>query len=603
MKARNIFALLGLTFAMGAGVAAGVALAQPKEASATTTSVEIAGSFTDWATNKVAMTLDGDYYTYEREFELNDEFKVVVNNSDWVGANWEGVGLISGIVDGGGSDHNFKIATAGNYRVKAAKTIGDYEKKGYGVTLEKIVPAPDRMITVTIDLGDLVNIDGFNSPEACFFDANGETFEEYRMLHRLSSLSETLYTVNYTYHNSQALNCVKFLFKEGSEDKWSENVAFNPSNGNAYIFQYDGHWDQGSSPAKWDCSRDSNFGEPKVRGGGGSDTDFDVDYATGTYSMTYVVNDASTSVQIFLGWWGYGGLRASCASAYTTTFTLNSFKVKEAGTYDIFGYNEYSDGGVFELKKRGTEVSYIYYVTASNTPTNDYIYSWGGSKQFGNDFPGTKVTSCASVAEVTGNGILHFQGGDDAVLVYKIPVIIGYPDAGDLQFIFSNGTDAYKTADRYFVPHAAYWWTGDANTDAGAALAFLKQAEDIRNGATNFSVCQVSKENATTVVNAYNALSSTIRTTYVDCTKVYTYTTEEAGEHAPQGLVLYKDVLEQLAKIAGIALEGSERTVSSPIEMTGATDSTALIAVVSIIALVSVSSVAVLLVIKKRKHN
>ena len=108
-----------------------------EEAEAVTNSVKIAGSFTSWST--VSMTKGASYYYYDRVFALNDTFKVVVNDSDWVSANWKGISLISGIVDAGDSDnHNFKISTAGGYRIKAVLNIGDYGDKGYGVSFEVI---------------------------------------------------------------------------------------------------------------------------------------------------------------------------------------------------------------------------------------------------------------------------------------------------------------------------------------------------------------------------------------------------------------------------------------------------------------------------------
>ena len=138
MKARNVFALLGLTFAMGAGVFAGVSSKKAEEVGAATTSVKIAGSFNDWSA--VNMTLGDDDYYFESALSVGDEFKVVVNDSDWIGANWEGVSFPStNIEDGGEPDHNFKVKTAATYRIHAAKNIGDYEKKGYGVRVEEIV--------------------------------------------------------------------------------------------------------------------------------------------------------------------------------------------------------------------------------------------------------------------------------------------------------------------------------------------------------------------------------------------------------------------------------------------------------------------------------
>ena len=151
MKKGLIFATT-LAMALGVGAAVG-AQQQARVAKAGVESVSIAGSFNTWAAE--AMTLDGDYYTFTREFEKDDEFKVVVPGTPddyWVSANWNGVtnSTEGGIVDGGGEDHNFKVETAAKYTVKAVKNIAEYGEKGYGVTVEKYqapepadVPAED----------------------------------------------------------------------------------------------------------------------------------------------------------------------------------------------------------------------------------------------------------------------------------------------------------------------------------------------------------------------------------------------------------------------------------------------------------------------------
>lgn len=135
-----------LAMALGVGVAVGAHQSKATEVKAETptTSVKIAGSFTNWATNAVELIdttpVDGKF-VYTRDFAQNDEFKVVVNNGDWVSANWEGVSNSTdgGIIDGGDPDHNFKVATANKYTVKIATNIGDYGNKGYGVSVEKYV--------------------------------------------------------------------------------------------------------------------------------------------------------------------------------------------------------------------------------------------------------------------------------------------------------------------------------------------------------------------------------------------------------------------------------------------------------------------------------
>lgn len=147
MKKGLIFATT-LAMALGVGVAVGAHQKPAAEVKASTNYVKIAGTFTNptWADGAIELTLSGGYYTYTRDFAANDEFKVIVNSDKdyWIAANWEGVtnSTDGGIVDGGGDDHNFKVATAGKYTVKAVSGIGDYGNKGYGLTVEPYT-APD----------------------------------------------------------------------------------------------------------------------------------------------------------------------------------------------------------------------------------------------------------------------------------------------------------------------------------------------------------------------------------------------------------------------------------------------------------------------------
>lgn len=269
------------------------------------------------------------------------------------------------------------------------------------------------------------------------------------------------------------------------------------------------------------------------------------------------------------------------------------FYFAENGTYDLI-----IEDASIALRKHASQVdTYIYYCTESDSASNDYIYSWGKSQQFG-PWPGTKVTAVAGVQEVTGNGVVHFQGGDNAKLIYKIPVQIGYP-VGDVNFKWNNN-DAWESEEFALVAGAAYWYAGPANTDAGAALDFLIAAEAKRNAAASYSVCNISKDDATTLVNAYNALGSNVRTEYVDKSTVYTWTSKATGTDAPEGMVSYRAVVLQLGAIAGIPVVGATR-INTISETTA--ESSTMIAIVGIIALVSVSAVSILIVLKKRKIN
>jgi hypothetical protein len=267
----------------------------------------------------------------------------------------------------------------------------------------------------------------------------------------------------------------------------------------------------------------------------------------------------------------------------------NWYYVNEGGEYDVFIYSD-----CISLRLYGIEEVSIYYVTDSADATVDYIYTWGGAGQFG-AFPGTPITDVVGVKELTGNGVLHFQGGETAKLIYSIPVTIGYP-SGDTMFMFNNGTAEYKSDERALVGEAAYWWTGPANIEAGDAIEFLVYAETRRNEVADTSVCNVNKVNAKAIVDLYNAFDDDIAATYIDCTTVYTWKDASKTENT---LVSYKKVVEEYGRIAEVAVDGSS------LYFDGLNYSINNNAVIIIIAVASTSVLAftILLVFKKKKQK
>lgn len=264
-------------------------------------------------------------------------------------------------------------------------------------------------------------------------------------------------------------------------------------------------------------------------------------------------------------------------------------RLKEAGIYDFI----IADATITIKKHSPLTDTYIYYVTNSGEATNDYIYSWGGSNQFG-AFPGTKITEITEVKEVTG-GVLHFQGGSDKKLIYKIPLQTGYP-TGDNMFMFNNGTSEYKSDERSITETATYWWTGPANMEATSGLEFLLEAEIIRNSAANTSICNISSTDAKKIVDAYNSLSESIRTIYIDSSSTFTWTSIEMKDNT---LVSYKAIVERLALVSGVSVAGS-----SLINLGNHPNFN--ITVPSILAVIVVAgtiTTATLIILKKRKHN
>ena len=196
---------------------------------------------------------------------------------------------------------------------------------------------------------------------------------------------------------------------------------------------------------------------------------------------------------------------------------------------------------------------------------------------------------------MTGNGVVHFQGGDTAKLIYRINITTGYP-TGDSKFMFDNGTVDYKSAERSIENEHAYWWTGEANHDAAQAINFIEILESRRNAVADTSICNIIEANATVIINAYNAFDADIRETYIDCTTIYTWADKEKTGNT---LVTVRDIMEQLAEKWNKPLAGTSSTVNFGFQ----NNQTALVAIIIAVISASVAGAVALAILKKRKHN
>ena len=281
-------------------------------------------------------------------------------------------------------------------------------------------------------------------------------------------------------------------------------------------------------------------------------------------------------------------------------FLTGTWADTKDGTFDVILENSYSNGGVLRLNKYEEKETYIYYVTNSHEATTDYIYSWGGSEQFGS-FPGTSIAKLVEdkkAREVTGNGVLHFQGSETPKLIYKINIDMGYP-VGDSMFMFNNGTDEYKSDERAIVAENVYWWTGPANANAKFGLEFLITVEAYRNSREDYSVCNIDADSAAFLVGQYNTLPEDSRVTYVDTSTVYTWTD---STKTAEGLISYRQVMIQLGKIGGVAPVGSSLP-DIPAFYNDTASNNAAIAIIIITSCLAITAVGVLLIVKKKRHN
>ena len=194
---------------------------------------------------------------------------------------------------------------------------------------------------------------------------------------------------------------------------------------------------------------------------------------------------------------------------------------------------------------------------------------------------------------ITGNGVLHFEGSETPKLIYRIPVSIGYP-TGDVYFKFNNNDD-WESEQRALLAEHAYWYTGNANYDAAEAIEILHLFETYRNNAEDYSVCNISKDSAKHLVGLYTGTTDEIRD-YIDRSSVWTH--KRDGSEGNE-LVSYRLVVEELARIAGVELEGSSR-IHANFELDA---NSATFAVVIIVAAVSSAVMLSLLFILKKKRK
>ena len=436
---------------------------------------------------------------------------------------------------------------------KAAKAEAKTWMTQFTIDMSDIIDAPDwsgvDMSTLKLKVWNNSDYDG-TIKEVSFHELGKEKF----------------YTVNLGFEASYSYNRTQVYFLQNSEAKYS--IVDETSQSSASHFEgvklvASKEWN--TSKGGWEMMY-AGISAPQIKFGSSLEPvtlPLTLDYEKGEYYTTGLVVAAQGISSNFLTLYmnqSYAYLKDALTDSskdYAGSINNEWMSFKEAGTYDIFLRNSFEDNGILVIKKHeGPVASYIYYVLEDNTPTNDYIYAWGGSEQFGS-WPGMKLTDndghpVSGVEEVSGNGVLHFEGDVTPRLIYKISVSIGYP-TGDLNFKWNNGKnqneEGYWASDTgTFVAGAAYWSTAIANPEAGEAIDFLVKVEGKRNAADQSSICKVSVDDAAALYNEYVDLDADVKD-YVDRSSVWTHKKDKTeGEE----LVSYADVMIQLGKRGGI---------------------------------------------------
>ena len=421
---------------------------------------------------------------------------------------------------------------------------------------------------------------------------------------------ENVMTTMITLSDSETVNGCQFGFTQAGE-----GGGWKLSNDQTFVQTKESHWalkywrTEGMTwtNGKWD---------PVAQSSGS----FQIDYTGGKVSFSedpanerlIVTLDGVTSSYCFgvdfMGSWDYlwDLTRTSDADLFSS-HAAHWFQFKEAGKYDVIIENAYVDGGILTVKKHSLVETYVYYLSEANFGegnTPNYVYTYGVSEQFGS-FPGTLISSVAT--EVTGRGVLRYGGAygeynDQSQYIYKIPVKIGYP-GGDTHIMFKSGTDDSQSSEFEIQAGNAYKWSS-SNANDGAAIDFLVKAEAKRNavvaseGVWAYSVCGISKGDAASLWNEYDALIDAVKSK-VDSAEVYTYqkTAFDAGDDKLNGLVSYADVMDELARIGQVGIYSSP----SPMIERSISDSNTMTIVVLITAVAAVSLIGVLIIIRKRR--
>ncbi len=411
------------------------------------------------------------------------------------------------------------------------------------------------------------------------------------------SSGSQFFAVNATFPESYTFDRIQYKFSQSSVEKWG--VPYTTTGSKAshskIIYSTFGSW----SGDEWTFSA-STYPEIMVEY---KDVPcyLQEDPANKRFIASNFVSDESDQYTFYYrGSWDYAQSTLTDSSKSYFSYITTNWGNLNKGTYDVILKNDNSDGGIIELKKHTpSNETWIYYVTESSSPTVDYIYTFGGSEQFG-AWPGTKIADLVAADkadEVTNNGVFHFQGGDPK-LIYRIQLDHSYP-TGDNMFQLNNGTDAYKSADRAIVDNQAYWWSGDYNIDAAQALNFIITFESYRNDVEDDSVCNISKVNATYLVNSYNGFSDTQKEIYIDPTTIYTWA--DASKES-NSLWTVKTIMEYLDAKYELGVLGSSRYIGNSNFEVDTNNSIATIVIISVVS-ISVISLAAILVVKKRKHE
>jgi len=223
--------------------------------------------------------------------------------------------------------------------------------------------------------------------------------------------------------------------------------------------------------------------------------------------------------------------KATSGTAFTPTdiaktgYTLNGWYTDSACTSAYTATTWSADGSLYAKYTEVVYDSYVYFSAPSWTSCYAYTFKNGNAGQFG-AWPGTKMTSVTDGVSYQGSGIYR----------------VGYNSTvGDTGIVFNKGTGGTKGTDQTYdlTLTAGMFYkladqsTGDADKGSGAKVVYdiniARRAISASSGILAGSLCGISKANAQTLINEYDALNATAQG-YVNAATDYTYNyTDKTG--------------------------------------------------------------------------
>jgi hypothetical protein len=247
--------------------------------------------------------------------------------------------------------------------------------------------------------------------------------------------------------------------------------------------------------------------------------------ATGNSISEYAVVDGVAEATAYTTETAYSNANFTPTNATRAGYTHGGWFTDAACTTAYVAKTWTAAGTLYAKYSAIVNDSYVYFSAPSWTNCYAYTFKNGNAGQLG-AWPGTKVTSVTEGVNYQGSGIYR----------------VGYASSvGDTGIVFNKGTGGTKGTDQTYdlTLTAGMFYkladqsTGDADKGSGAKVVYdiniARRAISASSGILAGSLCGISKANAQTLINEYDALNATAQG-YVNAATDYTYNyTDKTG--------------------------------------------------------------------------